>query len=116
VIWPYPEPITLLRTTIDSVDEYGNDVLVEQTEEIAGCIVWPSDLNASGSNESEQAQDLVISGYTVLAPPGTGIRPTDRVQLADGLTYEVIGEPGQWRSAFTNRQPGVQVALRRITG
>ena len=116
MIWPYPEPITLLRTATGPPDSYGNDTVTETEQLVEGCAVWPSDSNASGSNENVQAADMVITGYALLAPPGTGITAADRVRLADGRTYEVVGTPGTWRSPLTNRQPGEQVSLRLVTG
>ena len=115
--WAYPEPVTLLRNEFgSSQDEYGNDLLTPVQVVVEGCVVRPSDANAAGSNEDVSARDLVISGYTLLAPPGTVIEPTDQVLLTDGFTYEVVGRPGEWRSPFTNHGPGVQVTLRRVTG
>lgn len=116
ITWPFPESVTLQRTSIDSADEYGNDVLVDVEEVVHGCAIWPSDANASGSNEDVQARDLVISGYTVLLPSGTTVTPFDRMILPDGLTYEVVGTPGRWRSPLTSTDPGVQVTLQRVTG
>lgn len=116
MIWPYPESVTLHRVSIDGVDEYGNDVLVDVTQTVDGCALWPSDANASGSNEDTQARDLVLSGYTVLMPTGTTVTPYDRVTLPDGLLYEVVGTPGRWRSPLTATDPGVQVMLQRVAG
>lgn len=114
MIWPYGEPVTLLRTELDGIDDYGNDVLIEVEQIVQGCAIWPSD--TSGSNENAQAGDLIVTGYTVLVPPDVEVLATDRMRLADGQTYEIVGTPGVWRSVLTNLRPGSQVALQLVTG
>jgi hypothetical protein len=114
--WPYGVTVTLQQISVDGSDAYGNDSLVATERVVPGCVVWPNDSNGSGGNEDTSARDQVLVGYALLMPPGTVVEATDRVVLPNGHTYEVIGEPGEWLSPMTGRQPGVQVALQRITG
>ncbi|MFG7940959.1 hypothetical protein [Streptomyces cacaoi] len=69
----------------------------------------------------QQGRDTVIVGITVYAPPGTGIRTTDRVKVEgrryEGALFEVTGEPGDWgHSPFTGTAGPAQFAADRVTG
>jgi hypothetical protein len=107
------ETVTILRNTATGRDAYGNDKYTHTSVDVSGCGVWPSD--AAGGNETTQGRDTVISGLTVLFPPGTAVAATDRV-VARGATYEVVGEPGTYVNGFTATQAGTQVTLRRVQG
>lgn len=112
---PGPTTVTLLRAGPPGQDGYGNDVLTETSVAVPGCVVWPS--AASSSDELTAGRDTVITGLTVLAPPGTAVAPVDRVQVPgyDG-TFDVVGQPADWTSPLTGSRAGVQVSLRRVTG
>lgn len=117
MMFAYAETITLLRTIVSGVDEYGNDVLDDVELRVPGCAIWPSDSNGAGGNEDTNARDLVISGYTVLCREGTDVRATDRVKLPnDTGIYEVVGRPGVWRNPLSGSRSGVQISVRLVTG
>lgn len=69
----------------------------------------------STSSEPEAGRNLVVTGYTLLAPPGTVIGPLDRVVI-DGKEYKVEGEPGDWNRGPFAYEPGVSIALTRAEG
>lgn len=69
----------------------------------------------SSSEFNQPGRTAVIVGLTVFFPGGTDVLSTDRFRVR-GTVYEVDGEPGDWRSPFTGRRPGVEVALKRVTG
>jgi hypothetical protein len=105
------ETVSLLRRAVTGTDADGNDVYGSTTVSVAGCASYPRT-----SSETTGERDTVIVGRTLIAPYGTVITPVDRFTLADGLTYEVDGVAGVWKSPFTGYQAGVEVALRRVTG
>lgn len=82
---------------------------------IQGCVVWPGDANASGSNEKTDRQDTVIVGYSALLPPGSDVLATDQLRWR-GEPYEVVGQPSIYTTPFTGTDPGVLVSMRRVTG
>jgi hypothetical protein len=110
------ESVTLIRTAATSTDAYGNDVRTNTTSEVAGCAIWPRMVgNSVFTSESVQGRDQVITGLTVLMPPGTVVLPTDLV-VVRGIEYDVDGDPGLWSSTLTGLQTGTEVALKRVTG
>lgn len=110
-----PTTVTLLRAAPAGQDGYGNDTLTFTAVTVPGCVVWPS--AASSSDELTAGRDTVITGLTVLAPPGTLVAPADRMQVPGyPETFDVVGQPAAWISPLTGTRPGVQVSLRRVTG
>jgi hypothetical protein len=110
----FGEPVTLLRTSSNSVDDYGNDVIIDAEIEIADVAVWPrTSSESTGENNGDRVQTII--GLTLLIPPGIEVHSTDRFHVR-GSTYEVDGEPGVWRSYLTDTRAGTQVFLTRVEG
>lgn len=100
--------VTLNGATGVNVDNPdGTTTLGTASVGVPGCVIWPAQ-----STENVQGQDNVLTGLTLLAPPGTVIKSTDTVTIA-GLTYNVVGDPFEWVSPLTGTAAGVQVALTR---
>jgi hypothetical protein len=112
---PHGETVTLHRSGVTGQDEYGNDVYGLVDIPIHGCAVWPRSSSRQGTSEDNDARFTVISGLNVLVPPGVEVTPTDEMTVR-GERWEVDGEPGRWRSFFTGREAGTELALRRVTG
>jgi hypothetical protein len=110
--------ITVLPRDLGT-DENGDPVEPDPDDEgfeIAGCGVAPrtsDELHADG-------RAGVIVGLTLYAPAGSDLRTRDRIEIPAGApnpgTYEIEGEPGEWRSPLTGWAPGVEAALRRVEG
>ncbi|HEX5541114.1 MAG TPA: hypothetical protein VFX60_06060 [Micromonospora sp.] len=109
----YPETAIVLRAPLIE-DRYGNEVRDWVNQERIESDGW-----AFAPRFSDEASDAgrqgVIVGLTGLGPPGADVLATDRMEVR-GLTYEVEGEPGEWRNPFTGWLPGIQVALKRVEG
>lgn len=73
--------------------------------DVAGCLVAPGPSRELGLGANQTDSDA-----TVYAPPGVDIRATDRIRVAAGTEYAVVGEPQDWGSS------GVVVVLRSVTG
>jgi hypothetical protein len=109
--FPYGEDVAISRREVIGVDQYGNDVKELVTTTIPGCVVWPR-----VSNEYTDSRDTVITGITVIFPPGTDLQAVDEVIVRE-LEYEVMGDPFVWaQNPWTNSKAGVQVELQRVTG
>lgn len=107
----YGRPVTIITQAVIGQDDYGNDVPGPVVRIIPGCSWWPTQ-----GEEITEDRDLIVTGLTVLAPPGTVIAGTDRV-VVDGKDYEVQGDPLVWTlNPFTGSSAGVQLTLRRVTG
>jgi len=103
------QTVTLVRREVVDQDGFGNDIHATVRLSIDGCSVQP---RASVEDGAGRAQ--VISGVVLYAPAHTPIGASDVVEH-DGRRYEVVGDPGVWRSPiglFDHQQ----VALRRVTG
>lgn len=68
------------------------------------------------SSEQNSQGNTVIVGLTMFDAYDADLRPTDVIRRADGRRYQVVGEPGPWRSPLTGWEAGVEVALERVTG
>lgn len=108
---------TVTVETPGGVDRWG-DPLPATTRRLAGCMFSPrgSDEGRGAAGFGVASPNTVITGLTLYAPAESGIRPVDVIVRADGTRWQVVGEPGEWRSPFTGWLPGDQVALTRVVG
>lgn len=113
--WPFGDTVTLVSRTVTGRNGDGNDVYGDARTTLVNVPVWPHDGNGTSSNERTDARDQVVSGYSVLLPAGTNVDAVDRVEWR-GLSFEVSGLPGLYRSPFTGFDPGVVVSMVRVTG
>jgi hypothetical protein len=107
---PFGETVVLKSRTVTGQDADGNDVYGTTAATLEGVPVWPRN-----SSELVQGENLTIVGLSALLPPGTDASAIDVVTVYGG-DYEIDGEPGRYRSPFTNTEPGVLVNLTRISG
>jgi hypothetical protein len=106
------ETVTVIEQAVTGQDALGNDVLGDVETDVGGAVVWPT-----GSSELVQGQDTVTADLNVLVPPTAPVQVTATCRMrVRGEVYEVTGTPGDWRSPFTRRRPGLLVQLTRITG
>ena len=106
----FGETVTLHGRTVTGRDSDGNDVYTDAPTTLHGVPVWPR-----SAVELVQGQDTLITGLSALLPAGTSVAGVDKVTVY-GKDYDIDGEPGVYRSPFTNLQPGVLVNLTRATG
>jgi endonuclease YncB( thermonuclease family) len=104
------QTVTLIRRTKGVPDAFGND-----TWTTAATPVQAVYAPGSSSENVGQGRDALTLQPTVYLPGGTDVRAVDAVVI-DGDTFEVDGEPIDWRHALTGWNPGVEVRLRRVTG
>lgn len=110
--FPFGESITVHARSSTAQDDYGDPIVGDDGPGVVvdGCAVWPR-----ASTENTNGQDLVVTGLTVLAPPGTAITATDQVSIR-GDRYNVVGDVAAYRSPLTGTDAGVEVQLERVTG
>jgi hypothetical protein len=63
----------------------------------------------------QDARNQIVNGFTLYLPAGTAINAQSRV-VVRGNTYDVLGEPADWRSPFDGWQPGLVVQVERSRG
>lgn len=106
----FPITITVERGATDP--RTGDPLPNPATHTIDGCAVAPRT-----SSETTDLGDAVIVGLSLFAPYGADVKVTDRIRIPDDpVPWEVDGEPGHWRSPFSDWRPGTQVALTRQRG
>jgi len=108
--FPYSQTITLIQRVRTGHDEYGNDVYTDNQIPLPYCVVQPS-----SSSEVVQWTEQVSTDITVFVPYGTVITPLDAL-LINGVTYEVQGEPQDWRSPFSGNTSPTQVRAAVVSG
>ncbi len=109
------ETVDILTAT-PVTDRYGNttyDWTSPTRRSVSRVVVAPR--RAADSESRELGRQGVIVGLTLYMPPGTSITAYDRVEVR-GEVYEVEGEEGDWRSPHTSWRPGIEVAVRKVTG
>jgi hypothetical protein len=106
--------VTVKRPT-STGDRWGDKTSPPVDHQVHGCAVYP---RGSGNAAREQldARETITEGLVLLAPFGSDIKATDEVVLPNGQRYRVDGEPGSWQSPFTGWQPGMELALKDVTG
>jgi hypothetical protein len=112
--YPYGETVTHIVRTVTGRDALGNDAFTETSTVISNVAVAPRDSNGS-ANEQTQGRDTVTVGLTIGLPPGTVVNAVDRF-IIRGNTYDVEGQPESLLNPFTRWNPGLPVALKRVTG
>lgn len=106
------ETVTRLRAEVGE-NRLGNEVRDWSDPDrldIVGCSVAPR----SEGEDTQHGREGVIIGFTILVPRTVDVVATDRLEVR-GDVYLVDGEPGDWRSPFTNRK-GTEIRLRRVEG
>lgn len=106
----FGETVTLLRRQLTGRDMYGDDVYTDVETVLTNVPAWPT-----STTENDQGAETVYSLVTVYLPPGTDIDSIDAVRVYGGR-YEVRGQPHAFVSPFTGFNPGIPVALERVTG
>lgn len=106
------QTVTVLRSTPGGYDADGDPVTSTTAEhDIEGCAVAPR----TSEPVDGRGRQGVIVGLTLYAPAGADLLHTDQVRI-DGVVYEIDGEPGVWRSPYSDTVAGIEVALARGEG
>lgn len=111
--FPFGEPVTVLTRAQTGTDRYGNAVYgwPEPGTTYDRCAFAPG----TSTEPVEPGRTAVLVDAVVYLPAGAEVGPADRL-IVRGVTYEVQGEPGDWRSPYTGNRPGVAVPVRRVEG
>lgn len=113
--FPHGETVTRQRG-VATVDPYsgeatGVDWTTPDELEIPGCAFNPG----RSTEPVQDARTAVITEPEVYAPFGSDVRAGDRL-VVRGVTFDVQGNPGDWRSPFTGWEAGMAIPLKRTEG
>lgn len=119
-MFAYGDTVTIL-TAVAVLDPYsGEPTRLDWTAPTGVQVVGVGIAPRSSTEPNQDARTAVIVGLTVYLPAGTVVSASDRVRIDTGYyagrTFMVDGEPGAWRSPFTGWAPGLEVALKAVTG
>lgn len=105
----FGQTVTIVRGGAVTFPTMG-DLPSTTSTDVDNCATWPAQ-----SNELIFGQDTVTWNLELVVPAGTDLLATDQVVIS-GVTYDVVGQPMDWRSPFTGWAPGRQVHLQTSTG
>lgn len=111
----YGETATRLRA-VATTDRFSGeatalDWFTPDELEIEGCAFDPG----SSSEPLEQARDGVLTKPTLYAPSSSDVLPSDRI-LVRGRTWQVDGDPSDYRSPFDGWAAGMVIHLKAMEG
>jgi hypothetical protein len=114
-MFPFGETVVRQRAT-SVTDPYSGEATgaswdAPSTLTIPGCGFNPG----QSSEPVQDARNAVITRPEVYAPSGADILAGDRL-VVRGETFDVDGDPADWRSPFTGWRPGLVVPLKRVEG
>jgi hypothetical protein len=67
---------------------------------------------ANSSTNFDPDQIVIVDGLTLYLPSGADVRDDDKF-VVRGKTYEIDGEPFDWRNGLGSWSPGTVVNLQR---
>lgn len=102
----FGETVVLIRRASSGRDVYGDDLFTEVETTLTNVPAWPT----SSTEDASTVYDSVM----VFLPPDTVVDAIDAVRVYGGR-YEVRGRPERFVSPFSGFQPGLPVALERVT-
>lgn len=98
-------PCIIVRTLeTGTTDDYGNLVPDEDA------IDTVCELQQQG--RSEPTDDLSVTNWLLILPPGTRLRTDDYV-IVDSERYELVGDPWVVRSPRTQQEAHVEATVKR---
>lgn len=115
--FPFGETLTRLRATA-AIDPYSGEPTGsswDSPDELAipGCGFDPG---VSTENVTS-VRDAVTVQPEAYAPFGSDVLPGDRIRRElTGREYDVVGEPGDYRSPFTAWEAGMVIKLEAVSG
>lgn len=109
--FPYSVTMTLVKRVLSgNVDQYNNDVYVEQSYDVSNCVFQPG-----GSGEIVAFAEQTNTTDTVFLPYGTDVTYLDAI-IYNGIKYEVVGVPAVWQSPFSGRVSPIRVDVNKVSG
>lgn len=105
--FPHGVMVTV-RSTTTTTNSHGDSTTVVVESQWGPCAVAPR----SSEERTDSRAPAVITGLTVYGPQID--LDADDTLLIDGETYQVEGNPGEWRSPFTDWAPGLEVAVKKV--
>lgn len=115
MLFPSGETVTRQRAA-SALDPYANESTGKSWENpdelaIPGCAFGPG----ASSEPVVDARTEVLTQPTLYAPFGSDITAADRLVIR-GRTWQVDGDPADYRNPFTGWEAGMVVKLKAVSG
>lgn len=114
-MFPNGETVTRLRGTpkLDrsSGETIGTDWTAPAALAIEGCAFDPG----NSTEPLQQGRNAVVTQPAVYAPFGVDVLAGDRL-VVRGRTWQVVGDPGDYRSPFSGWEAGTVIHLEAVSG
>lgn len=111
----YGETVTRLRGVPKSDRFSGEATTLDWSDplelDISGCAFDPG----SSIEPLEIGRDAVVTRPTVYAPSGADVLAGDRIVIR-GRTWQVDGEPADYRSPFSGWAAGLAIHVKAVSG
>jgi hypothetical protein len=104
VSFPFVEPVTLLVNGGSTRNRFGDDVPTQTPVNVLGAF-------SPGVSAEQAAQGTASTDPEVYLPPGTQVPSWIDAVTVRGNTYQVVGQPADWRSGIDGSPMGVVVRL-----
>jgi hypothetical protein len=104
VSFPFVEPVTLLVNSAATPNQFGDEVPTQTPITLLGAF-------SPGVSAEQAAQGTGSTQPEVYLPPGTQVPQWVDAVTVRGVTYQVEGQPAEWRSGITASQMGFVVRL-----
>lgn len=103
--------VRVRRVDSGQVDRYGVPILTEQQVTLTGAAFDPG-----GSREPvEVGRAAVVTAPRLFFQSWPDVAAGDRIEVR-GTSFEVIGDPADWRSPWGGNTGGLVVELQVVTG
>lgn len=107
--------VTRLRAPL-AADPYSGEATARDWANAASASIMGCAINPGESSESRTVnREQITTSPTLYAPFGSDVLPSDRI-VAEGVTWEVDGRGGQWRSPFTGTEFGAAFPMHLVEG
>lgn len=117
-MFPFGETVTRLRG-VATEDPYSGETTDVDWANPSELPIAGVGFDPGGSAEPVQvdSDQRVITQPTIYDPSYADVLAGDRIRRElTGKTYEVDGDPAEWRSPFTGWQPGQVIRLKIVEG
>lgn len=117
VIFAFGEPVTV-KSPGTKTDPYSGAETEDwspaavSTRVVPLCAIYPR----MSEEPLEVGRTAVISGYTIILPPGDPITRRDRVSFRNVTDREVDGDPFDYLHPMTGWRPGVVANTKGVDG
>jgi hypothetical protein len=114
-MFAYGETVTRLRLTA-AADRFSGEATSADWSnpdelDIPNCAFDPGD----SLEPLAAGRDAVLTKPTVYAPSGSDVTALDRL-IVRGRTWQVDGDPSDYRSPFSGWRPGMVIHLKAVSG